>query len=219
MPTDVVTASCPARGGSVRYDPALLGGGARVPYIASWTGEKTTPATVIRLSTGRIGYVDEMVPDRDRWGVLWMRSVSRIGAGRPLFATLHPWRQRRAMLRLLCQVCAQPADQTEQGTLWLLRPGPVTDVVTSQPPVCRECARISVRMCPALRPGHVAFRARSRVCGVSGVVYRPIGRSGLVPTACPDVVPLGDPVLAWTQAAQLSRMLFEARPVDLERLS
>jgi hypothetical protein len=190
-----------------------------VPYIGSWTGEESTPAPVIRRPGGGIGYADETFLDRDRRGVLWVRALSLIGAGRPLFKTLHPWRQRHTMLRLLCQVCARPADHTDQGTLWLLSAGTVTDLVTTQPPVCRDCARISVRMCPALRPGHVAFRARSRVCGVSGMVYRPIGQFGLAPTTYTDVVPLGDPALPWTQAVQLVRRLFEVTTVDLERLS
>jgi hypothetical protein len=203
-----------------------LGGGAMVPYIGSWTGEDTLPTTVIRLPAGGIGYSDETLLDRDERGVLWTRTAARIGAGRPLFTKLHPQRQRRAMRHLLCQVCARPADHTSLGTLWLLPDDLVLawedglgDVVTGQPPMCQGCARISVRMCPALRVGHVALRAHSRVYGVRGVVFRPAGAFGLGFNDDVEVVSFGDPRLAWTQATQLMRELFSVRTVDLEQLS
>jgi hypothetical protein len=131
------------------------------------------------------------------------------------------------MLRLLCQVCTQPADRTEQGLLWLV-PGEERGfwtgwpegMATIHPPLCRECARISVRMCPALRSGAVAVRAQSGVCGVTGVVFQPTGRhSGLTVTDRADIVSYADPAIRWTQAILLARSLYDATVVDLDGLA
>jgi hypothetical protein len=158
--------------------------------------------------------------------VLWTRIASRVGVGNPLFKSLHPVRQRRAMGRLLCQVCAQPADHTEHGTLWLApgddvgsRPGWPDEMTTIHPPLCLACARISMRMCPALRSGSVAIRAHSRVRGVNGVVFTPTGRyPGLSVTDRAEVIPYGDPEIAWVQATLLARSLYDATIVDLDGL-
>jgi hypothetical protein len=182
---------------------------------------------VIRCLAGGIGYPDETLLDRDERGVLWTRTVARIGAGRPMFTTLHPRRQRRAMRDLLCQVCACPADHTSEGTLWLLPGdevaavgGDLAGLVVGHPPLCRACAAVSVRMCPALRVGHVAFRAHSREYGVRGMVCRPSGAFGLAFNDDVQFVSFDDPVtLVWTQATQLLRELVDVTTVDLERLS
>jgi hypothetical protein len=223
------SSSCPVTssgGRSTLYNPRLLGGGSVVPYIGSWTGEQNCPTTVVRRPDNRIGYTDETMLDRDGAGALWTRTPGRIGVGTPLFKKLHPLRQRRAMLRLLCQVCTQPADRTEQGLLWLV-PGDQRGfwtewperLATIQPPLCLECARISVRMCPALRSGAVAVRAKSGVCGVTGVVFQPTGRyPGLAVTDRADIVSYGDPEIAWVQAVLLARSLYDATVVDLDGL-
>lgn len=206
---------------SVGYDPRLLGGGSVVPYVGQWSGEESPPYRVIQHPNGRIGYSDEMLLDRDEWGVLWVRLAGRIGTGRPLFTKLHPRRQRRAMLRLLCQVCAQPADHSKIGTLWLLPAADAQagDLITIQPPVCLACARLSVRMCPALRTSHVALRAHSRVAGVTGVVFRPEQPyPRLATTDYADLVPFHDPAIRWTLATQQARALFDTTTVDLDRL-
>jgi hypothetical protein len=198
-----------------------------VPYIGSWTGEANCPTQVVRRPAGGIGYTDETVLDRDRWGVLWTRIASRVGLGNPLFKELHPLRQRRVMLRLSCQVCAQPADYTEQGSLWLMpanerdaRPGWPEGMTTIHPPVCAACARISVRMCPALRQGATAVRAHSRVHGVNGVVFEPgPRRMGLSVTDRAEVIPYGDPEISWIQATLLARSLYDATVIDLDGLA
>jgi hypothetical protein len=197
-----------------------------VPYIGSWTGEELPPATVVRRAIGGIAYADETLIDRDKWDVLWMRTATRIGAGRPLFSKLHPYRQRRAMLRLLCQVCAQPADRNEQGHLWLLPeqpsygPGWPEEVPVTHPPLCLPCARLSVRMCPALRPTYIAVRAHSRVCGVSGIRVQLGYRSlQLAPKdAEDDIVYHEDSAIRWTLATQRARSLHGCTFVDLDRL-
>jgi hypothetical protein len=208
------------------YDPRLLGGGAVVPYVASWTGETSTFPTMTNRTGGGIAYGDETLVDRDEWDVLWVRTASRIGVGRPLYKSLHPLRQRRAMLRLLCQVCAQPAGRTEQGNLWLLpAQGGVSverleDAPVTMPPVCVACARLSVLMCPALRSAYVAVRAHSRVCGVSGVRFE-LGLRGPQPIAHDDpdrVFDYRDPIILWVLATQRVRSLHECVAVDLDRL-
>jgi hypothetical protein len=204
-----------------------LGGGSVVPYIGSWTGEQCCLTQVVRRPDNGIGYADETMLDRDRWGVLWTRVPGRVGVGTPLFKALHPVRQRRAMLRLLCQVCAQPADHTEHGSLWLVPaaerrywPGLPEGMTTIHPPLCLACARISVRMCPALRLGVVAVRAHSSVRGVNGVVFGPMGRyPGLSVTDRAEVIPYGDPEIAWVQATLLARSLYDATVIDLDGLA
>jgi hypothetical protein len=224
--TDSMT-GCPVispGAGSARYNPRLLGGGSVVPYIGAWTGEANCPTYVVRRPDKGIGYTDETLLDRDEWGVLWTRIGSRVGVGNPLFKKLHPVRQRRAMRRLLCQVCAQPADHTEEGSLWLVpaderNSGP-EGMTTIQSPLCVGCARISVRMCPALRTGAMAVRAHSWVRGVNGVVFEPAGRyPGLSVTDRGEVIAYGDPEVAWVQAVLLARSLYDAAIVDLDGIT
>jgi hypothetical protein len=209
------------------YDPHLLDGGSVVPYVGQWTGEDSPPYSVVRRPEGGIGYADETIMDRDEWGVLWVRMRSRIGVGKPLFTKLHPRRQRRAMLRLICQVCAEPADRSEQGMLWLLPGSHVSGadeqddgIATTQPPLCRQCARISSRMCPALRDSHVALRARSHVYGVTGVVFRP-GHPfpRMTATDYDGVVPFSSPAIAWTLATHLVRVLTHVGTIEDQYLS
>lgn len=63
------------------------------------------------------------------------------------------------------QVCAGPADRTDDGMLWLLTdhrtdwPGWPDRMGVNEPPVCLPCARLSVRLCPALRKGAALVRA------------------------------------------------------------
>lgn len=207
----------------VGYNPRLLGGGSVVPYVGQWSGERTL-GTQVRRAMGGICYADETLMDRDVQGVLWARTSTAIGVGRPLFTKLHPLRQRRAMRRLLCQVCARSFDH--DMPLWLI-PAHDVDTVgdpegmsTIYPPVCPACARISVRMCPGLRPGFVTLRARCRVSGVIGVVFTPAGRFGLAADDDYDgVVTFEDPALRWTLATLLAVTLTEVSLVELEDLS
>jgi len=73
-----------------RYNPQVLGGNSIVPYVASWTSEHTQDSAVVNRPGGGIAYRDETSVDRDTWGVLWVRTDSRIGVGRPLFKDLPP---------------------------------------------------------------------------------------------------------------------------------
>src|SRR5262245_43809587 len=92
-----------------------------VPYITTWSEEKHPPYELVEIPGRGIAYRDETLADRDSNGVLWFHTPFRPGQGRPEFGKVHPARQRRTMQRLLCQVCAGPADTTEDGVLWLLK--------------------------------------------------------------------------------------------------
>ncbi|MFI6465648.1 hypothetical protein [Streptomyces sp. NPDC050538] len=179
------------------------------------------PTLVSRLTSG-IGYVGEVPDDRDA-GVLWMRSVELRGRGRPLYAEVHPGRQRLAMRRELCQVCGEPADRNDAGVLWLLEDrrkdwtGWPDDLTTTHPPICRPCVPIARAQCPNLWRGAVAVRVgRSEVCGVHGRQYAP-GTFGPRPVG-DDTVLLGEePAIRWTIGSQLIRALYDCTFVDLER--
>jgi hypothetical protein len=122
------------------------------------------------------------------------------------------------MSGLRCQVCGGPADRTADGVLWVVDAEPYELLpgaeLTAHPPVCRPCARRSVRSCPHLGRASVALRVRSFAPhGVNGVLYRPTG-SG--PKAV-DVQVFGfaDPCLPWVLAGQLVMRLTEFTVVEL----
>jgi hypothetical protein len=56
--------------------------GGPVPYIAQWSSERTPPHEVV-MRRGQIAYADERPYDRDSDGVLWNRTPSTPGRGRP----------------------------------------------------------------------------------------------------------------------------------------
>jgi hypothetical protein len=99
--------------------------------------------------------------------------------GRVLYDCMNTYRQRKCMEKMLCQVCAGPADRNEQGWLfidWRREDSPPTwpeRSVTSMPPLCAEHARVSARQCPFLRRAdHAVLRVRKpQLYGVSGAVY------------------------------------------------
>ncbi|OLF07492.1 hypothetical protein BLA60_26540 [Actinophytocola xinjiangensis] len=194
------------------------------PYVNAWSDEHDQPATVIERPGAGIGYADETLYDRDRHGVLWQRVAVNQGAGEPNFGKVHPFRQRRAMRRLLCGVCAGPADRTDEGVLWLVRdyrddwPDWPNRMGVDEPPVCVGCARRASRMCPELRQGAVAIRAgRYPIAGVTGLLYRTTG------TRFPRLVgghqvPYDDPAARWTQAVKILRKLGDCRVVPLDEL-
>jgi hypothetical protein len=197
-----------------------VGRGGVVPYIATWSQEQKPPVRIIERGLFGIAFADETVADRDNDGILWPRITGRPGDGRPQFAVIHSRRQRRAMRRLLCQVCARPADRNSDGVLWLLpdyyrrHDGPENYDVT-EPPVCLACAPIAVRLCPALRNGYIAVRVRNApVRGVKGLVYR-AGRP--VPILIrSELVRLDSPAIRWTLAEHLVRTLRECTHVDAD---
>lgn len=191
------------------------------PYITAWTGEDEPVRPVISRGLG-IGFEDEIMTDRDKRGVLWTRAAQRHGVGRPVFGKVHPLRQRRAMQRLLCQVCAGPADRTADGVLFLLKdhredwPDWPNRMGVSEPPVCWSCVRLSARVCPALRHGAVLVRAGwYDIAGVNGVLYssdptpRPVGQV---------TVAFENPAIRWVKAAYLIRELLDCTLIELDQV-
>jgi hypothetical protein len=199
---------------------AMRGRHGVVPYIVTWSAEEEArrPAHVIQTAHG-IGYFDETLIDRDARGVLWSRTVSKRGVGEPQYARVHSMRQRRAMRRLLCHVCAGPADQNEMGTLWLLHdhsddwPNWPEGMGNTHPPLCLRCARIAVKSCPWLRSSFVAVRANSTVAGVHGELYKP---GYLLPDFVKFVsVDFENPSIRWVRAGHLVRRLNNCTIVSL----
>jgi hypothetical protein len=214
MTTPITTPPAPA--------PRRLLTGPRgpVPYIAQWSREyynSTSRPRLVQTAQG-LGYADETSADRVH-GVLWKRAPSRPGIGEAEYLLMHPLRQRQAMLELLCQVCGGPADQNEQGTLWLLPdhrgdwPDWPNRMGNTQPPLCRRCARISARTCPALRGRFVAIRGHSTIAGVSGEYYLPGPLFPKVSTQ--HLTTLDDPHIRWVLASHLVRQLHDCTLVDL----
>lgn len=158
----------------------------QVPYITAFSGEDVTYqlaiAPALEATNGfRLSYSD---PTESDWlfGVLWHRhGMSR--AGRPEWKLVNTPRQRRCMLRLLCQVCGQPA--TQDGRIWwvMAEPPPMSGAghpFTNAPPTCRSCIPASRQLCPRLRrSAHVYTAATAVPYGVVADTYKPAGR-GLV---------------------------------------
>ncbi|MYY11031.1 hypothetical protein GT204_19490 [Streptomyces sp. SID4919] len=185
-----------------------------VPYLTAWSSERTQRPPVIVRGAG-IGYADESPYGRDGDGVLWMRESVSPGRGRPEFGRVHLLRQRRAMRRLLCQVCGRSADRDGNGVLWLLGEHDAAELTTTHPPLCVPCAAQSVRSCPYLRNGCTALRARTCTpIGVHGMVYRPGFPFPLAETD--GGVLYGDQRIPWTRAAQLIVRLSEVTVVELD---
>lgn len=127
------------------------------------------------------------------------------------------------MRNLLCQVCGAPADQDDQGVLWLLLdhredwPNWPEQMACTHPPVCRRCARISARICPAVRKAPLAVRVgHCPVAGVLGEQYPPGQPLPTVPTL--SIVTFDDPAIHWTRAEQLIRRLSECTITDLDQV-
>ncbi|WP_232789010.1 hypothetical protein [Streptomyces odonnellii] len=191
-----------------------------VPYIACWSSEHQPPGALV-VRGGGIAYADEGPYERDDMGVLWKRIGISPGKGRPEFGNVHFLRQRRAMRKLLCQVCGGPSDRTDDGTLWVVgedadepelhKPG----YVTTHPPLCVPCAVISVGACPHLRTSYAALRVRTFVlAGVHGALYQPGGLYPVVYDA--GGVAFESWRLGWVLASQLIMELLEFTVVDLD---
>ncbi|MFC6091168.1 helix-turn-helix domain-containing protein [Saccharothrix lopnurensis] len=209
MPS-ALTACVPDHPGNVGMGRSRL----VVPYIAMWSEEVVEDPRLVVLPGGRgIAYADEILGDRDSQGVLWDRATINPGHGTPRFAQIHVHRQRRAMRKLLCQVCGNPADRNDDGTLWLIPDrtrewsGWPEGMVVAEPPICLPCAHLATRVCPALRKeGHFVIRAREHpIHGVDGLHYRQ-GADTLIPVTS-EPVAFEDPAIRWVLASKLVRSL------------
>jgi hypothetical protein len=159
-----------------------------VPYVVAWSTEGATDVAsdhlVLRAEpfTGRfqVRYRDEQATDRDRHGILWHRVAWAPGSGTPLYAEIHTMRQRRAMSRSLCQVCASPAQiWLTPALLWdehLSEYGPAAPYPTNDPAVCRPCADTAARYCPELIRGRIYLAPRAwAITGIRGQLADPGG--------------------------------------------
>nr|WP_157529495.1 hypothetical protein [Kibdelosporangium sp. MJ126-NF4] len=197
-----------------------------VPYITSWSEEDDPlDAALLLEHGGRLAYLNETLTDRDAKGVLWCRTFFRPRQGKPNFGVVHPLRQRRAMLRLLCQVCGSPATRSDNGILWLLKdhrddwPNWPADMAVTEPPICMACAKVASRLCPALRPGAVLLWARTfPVVGVYGPVYRSTGVVRVVSSEEQRIVTYGDPAIRWVCATSQIRRLNDCTIVSMDTL-
>ena len=194
------------------------------PYVTATDVEQDLTCSLVVRPDGRgVGYANELPGDRDDQGVLWRKVAERQGKGTPEFGRVHPARQRRAMSEPLCQVCAGPADRTPDGVLWLLRdhreewPRWPEGMASVEPPVCARCVAISLRRCPALQRGAVAFRVREfAIASVRGTLCRP-GTFTPAPVAAVHRA-YGDPDTRWMVAVALIRELRGCRFVPFDEL-
>ena len=197
-----------------------------VPHIASWEAERVSAELILKPFGRGIGYADERVGDRDRHGVLWRRTPSRVGRGRPEYRRVHARRQREVMTDLRCQVCAGPASRTEAGWLWLLHDDRDVEppewpelVAATHPPLCVPCARASTQTCPHLHGAALAVRVTDpRPWGVMGAIYAPSPLDRRQPRpAHSTMLPYGSPLTRWVLAAQMVRLLHGCTIVDLHQ--
>ncbi|MDT0465129.1 hypothetical protein [Streptomyces gibsoniae] len=193
--------------------------GHTVPHITAWSSEHLKQPPVVR-SAGGVTFADIAFagfPHRDSAGVLWQPWALRQGDGMPEFGRVHGPRQRRAMRRRLCQVCGGPADENEQGTLWLLEnhvtaPGWPEREVTTHPPVCASCVPLVRSQCPHMQDAVTVRVGRAAVDGIYGLLYA-AGLGGPVPGEA-KVVFAGDPRVKWMVGAQLAATLCNVTVVD-----
>ena len=94
-----------------------------VPYIAAWSNDTCRRPHRHRRRRHRLRGRPRPrpgTPTAVTRPVLWSpRSALRQGDGKPEFNVVHAPRQKRAMRKLICQVCGGPSDVNEQGRLFL----------------------------------------------------------------------------------------------------
>lgn len=196
------------------------------PYVAARStdkGPRKSELTIEFAAKGpRLAYARPRPDDRDSHGNLWIRMAPSPEPGRVRYDSMHPARQRDCMQRMLCQICAEPADRTRDGWLfidWRREDSPPTwpeRSITSMPPLCSAHVGESLRQCPFLRrTEHAVLRVRKpHLYGVSGTLYRLTDHGWLASdhdTLCPYDKPRHPGLLA----SRLHRELRQVTVVDL----
>ncbi|MET9818365.1 hypothetical protein [Streptomyces sp. NPDC006355] len=186
--------------------------------------ERLLPCPLIRRPAfPGLAYADETPHDRDSFRMLWVRPrlLPKRRRGEPRLKDIHPYRQRRAMDHMLCQICADPPKDPDGPQLFLLADtgGPIREGErTASPPVCVPCSAISVQLCRALQGGRwvAAWARHAPAWGVFGTVYHPQTLQP-VPGRYMERVEYGSDLAPWTIAARLVVELQGVTPADLER--
>ncbi|SET46954.1 hypothetical protein SAMN05421811_103137 [Nonomuraea wenchangensis] len=154
-----------------------------VPYVTAYDGEHVTyQLTLVADETAtdgiRMSYADETATDR-MFGVLWHRhGMTR--TGRPMWRLVNTLRQRRCMLRSLCQVCGKTAVDGDTGRIWWLLPEapgrcPDGGWYTNTPPTCAACVPVARNHCPQLRKwSRLCTVSEAEPYGVVAEVFTPI---------------------------------------------
>ncbi|NRQ35536.1 hypothetical protein HII36_27435 [Nonomuraea sp. NN258] len=193
----------------------------RYPYVIGWTGEAEQPA-VLRWRPRSDADGQELAytapdPGDYQLGVLLLRQGQR-RTGRPDFKSVNTRRQWRCMTKLLCQVCAKSAMDSETGRVWWLLSGPggpVGDGYTNAPPTCPACIPEAIASCSFLRRHAAVFTVGScRPYGVRADVFLP-GRSPSEPWKENEILRLRDPDIPHCVARELLMGLSDVRPTRL----
>lgn len=154
----------------------------QVPYITAYSEELAPHPLAFTADPEatdgvRLSYADA-IPQEWMYGVLWARQGLH-RRGRPEWKIINTLRQRRCMLRLLCQVCGEAAaDPVDSRISWVLADDPGDTSAgagyTNAPPTCARCVPAAIASCPRLRCGAAVYSVGSaEPYGVIGDVLRP----------------------------------------------
>ncbi len=110
-----------------------------VPWITAWSGETAYGVRPCKYVGNRLALWQPYAP----------------GVGEPTFKSRHAVRARKAVIEGLCTVCGLAIPE---GARWLFprlkrlaQPGGAALYTLNEPPVHKECAELSMQLCPHVR--------------------------------------------------------------------
>ncbi|WP_431920460.1 hypothetical protein [Nonomuraea jabiensis] len=167
----------------------------------------------------RLSYADPVDTDW-MFGALWHRhGMTR--AGHPQWKLVNTPRQRRCMIRNLCQVCGKSAMDGDTGRIWWVMAEPpgknvLGEEFTNTPPTCRACIRLACHLCPRLREWAQAVTVgAAEPYGVVADTFKPVGNR-LVSVGTATEMPLDAyHDLEYALAKQLIVSLDDLRPEQI----